>query len=135
MIELFLEIANNEKLLTSFVKNTPSQIFDRVLKILIQSKRQSLWRVMSNSYLKNPARRSSSVMELSFSKAAGWGIGLRVKCFLMNLTRSVEVVFYRTPVNGCLLFLTNFPISYPLKTPENQRFSFVLREWKMDQRD
>ena len=28
-------------------------------------------------------------------------------------------------------FLTNVPILYPLKTPENQRFSIVFRGYKM----
>ena len=28
-------------------------------------------------------------------------------------------------------FLANVPILYPLKTPENQRFSGVFREYKM----
>ena len=35
------------------------------------------------------------------------------------------------PINAFNPFLANVPILYPLKTPENQRFSGVFRGYKM----
>ena len=48
------------------------------------------------------------------------------------ITHSVPLVSFYTPFKtSCNPFPTNFPISYPLKTSENQRFSGVFRGYKM----
>ena len=51
-----------------------------------------------------------------------------IVCIFLNSLWAYKYLYKMLFVN---LFLTNIPILYPLKTPENQTFPFVFRGCKM----